>query len=131
MITLSPTLTTMDLQHGYRSIGLINWEHAARSNSVCPAVKRAAAAAFSAANSTSSWAEPRCSIEREPRRQDHMSCIAVAPGAVFTVRTNATNAAYGPTLVFNFRRIRTHNSTSISRGHARSPNVSQVRTDGG
>jgi hypothetical protein len=89
-----------------------------------------AAAAFSAANSTSSWAEPRCSIEREPRRQDHMICIAVAPGAVFTVRTNATNAAYGPTLVFNFRRIRTHNRTSISRGHARSPNVSQVSSDG-
>lgn len=39
-----------------------------RSSSVWPAANRLAAAAFSAANSTSSWAEPRCSIEREPLR---------------------------------------------------------------
>jgi len=28
MITLPSTLTTVDLQHGYRSAGLIQWEHA-------------------------------------------------------------------------------------------------------
>jgi hypothetical protein len=42
-----------------------------------------------------------CSIERDPRRQDHTICTAVAPEAVFTVRTKATSAAYGPALVFN------------------------------
>ncbi|BCQ06740.1 hypothetical protein JMUB5695_00149 [Mycobacterium heckeshornense] len=69
---------------------------------VCPAANRVAAAAFSAANSTSSCAEPMCSIEREPRRQDHTICTAVAPDAVFTVRTKATSAAYDPALVFKF-----------------------------
>jgi hypothetical protein len=48
-----------------------------------------------------------CSIERDPRRRDHTICTAVAPEAVFTVRTKATSAAYGPALVFKFRRIRT------------------------
>ena len=38
------------------------------------------------ASSTSSWADPMCSIERDPRRQDHTTCTAVAPEAVFTVR---------------------------------------------
>jgi hypothetical protein len=51
------------------------------------AANRSAAAAFSAANSTSSCPEPRCSIEREPLRQDHTTCTAVAPDDVFTVRT--------------------------------------------
>ena len=58
-----------------------------RSNPACPAANRSAAAAFNAANSASSWAEPRCSIERDPRREDHTICTAVAPEAVFTVRT--------------------------------------------
>ena len=56
---------------------------------VCPAANRAAAAAFNAANSTSSCAEPMCSIEREPFRQDHTICTATAPDEVFTVRTYA------------------------------------------
>jgi hypothetical protein len=34
-----------------------------------------------------------CSIERDPRRQDHAICTAVAPETVFTVRTKATSAA--------------------------------------
>jgi len=58
-----------------------------RSNSVCPPANRSAAAAFQAASSTSSRADPRCSIEREPLRQDHTICTAVAPEEVFTVRT--------------------------------------------
>jgi hypothetical protein len=39
-----------------------------------------------------SRAEPRCSIWRDPRREDHTICTAVAPEAVFTVRTYATTA---------------------------------------
>jgi hypothetical protein len=33
------------------------------------------------------WAEPRCSIERDPRRDDHTICTAVAAELVLTVRT--------------------------------------------
>jgi hypothetical protein len=55
------------------------------------------AAAFSAATPASSWAEPRCSILRDPRRVDHTICTAVAPEVVFTVSTYATNAPYEPT----------------------------------
>jgi hypothetical protein len=62
-----------------------------RSSSVCPAANRSAAAVFSAANATLSCAEPMCSIEREPLRQDHTTCTAVAPEDVFTVRTYATH----------------------------------------
>jgi hypothetical protein len=32
-----------------------------------------------------------CSILREPRRVEYTICTAVAPDAVFTVRTYATN----------------------------------------
>jgi hypothetical protein len=70
-----------------------------RSSSVCPAANRCAAAAFNAANAASSRAEPRCSIERDPRRDDHTICTAVAPELVFTVRTYATSAPYGSRLV--------------------------------
>src|SRR6185503_2485712 len=52
---------------------------------------------LSASTSPSSWAEPRCSIWREPRRVDHTICTAVAPEEVFTVRTYATNAPYEAT----------------------------------
>jgi hypothetical protein len=52
----------------------------------------AAAAAFKTANSALSWAEPRCSIERDPRRDDHTICTAVAPELVLTVRRYATTA---------------------------------------
>lgn len=58
-----------------------------RSSTAWLAANRSAAAAFSAASSASSWAEPRCSIDRDPRREDHTTCTAVAPEAVFTVRT--------------------------------------------
>ncbi|WP_425311572.1 transposase domain-containing protein [Mycolicibacterium gilvum] len=39
---------------------------------------------------------------REPRRLDHTICTAVAPEAVFTVRTWAIRAAYDPKLVRKF-----------------------------
>jgi hypothetical protein len=60
-----------------------------------------------------------CSIEREPRHQDHTICTAVAPEAVFTVRTKATRAAYGPALVFKFLRIHAQNSRSIIGNYAK------------
>jgi hypothetical protein len=51
---------------------------------------------LSASTSPPSCAEPRCSIWRDPRRVDHTICTAVAPEAVFTVRTYATSAPYEP-----------------------------------
>ena len=53
----------------------------------CPAASCAAAAAFNADNSASSCAEATCSTSREPRREECTICTAVAPEAVFTVRT--------------------------------------------
>ena len=47
----------------------------------------------------SSCAEPRCSISRDPRRDDHTTCTAVAPDTVFTVRTYAATRDNGPRLV--------------------------------
>jgi hypothetical protein len=37
--------------------------------------------------SDSSWAEPTCSMLRDPRREDHTICTATAPERVFMVRT--------------------------------------------
>ena len=48
-----------------------------------------------------------CSMERDPRRDDHTICTAVAPELVFTVRTYATQAPYGPVAS---AQIRTRNS---------------------
>jgi hypothetical protein len=56
---------------------------------------RCAAAAFSASSSASSCAEPMCSISRDPRRDNHTTCTAVAPDFVFTVRTYGTGPLYG------------------------------------
>ena len=47
---------------------------------------RCRAAAFSISSSTSSCADPTCSMSREPRRKECTICTAVAPDAVFTVR---------------------------------------------
>src|SRR5262249_14680021 len=49
--------------------------------------------------SASSCVEPRCSIERDPRRDDHTICTAVAPELVLTVRTYARPHPTGPRLV--------------------------------
>jgi len=61
----------------------------------------------------------RCSTEREPLRQDHTTWTAVAPEQVFTVRTYATRAAYGPILVFKFHPNRNQNSSSTRRDDSR------------
>ena len=83
-----------------------------RSSSSCPAAIRCCAAAFSASSSASSCADPRCSISRDPRREDHTTCTAVAPEVVFTVRTYGTRPLYGPRLVrkFSFREPKTRRS---------------------
>ena len=49
------------------------------------------------------------SIERDPRRDDHTICTAVAPQLVFTVRTYATTAPYGPTPSAQIRTSREPN----------------------
>ncbi|TBM83552.1 hypothetical protein DIQ79_33745, partial [Mycolicibacterium smegmatis] len=64
---------------------------------------------------------------RDPRRVDHTICTAVAPEAVFTVRTYATRAAYGPTLVRKFRPSRLRNCRSRTRHYPKPETVSQVR----
>ena len=58
-----------------------------RSSSPCSAASRCRAAALSASSYASSWAEPRCSMVREPRREENTIWTAIAPEAVFTVRT--------------------------------------------
>ena len=68
----------------------------------CQPFRRRRAAAFSASSSASSCADPRCSISRDPRRDDHTTCGAVAPDFVFTVRTYGTSPLYGPPLVRKF-----------------------------
>jgi hypothetical protein len=53
-------------------------------------IRRAAAARemnHRCAEATVASAEPKCSMSRAPRREDHTICTAVAPEAVFTVRT--------------------------------------------
>ena len=40
--------------------------------------------------------EPMCSISRDPRREEYTICTALAPDAVFTVRTYGTGPLYGP-----------------------------------
>ena len=59
-------------------------------------VARLPAAAFSASSSAASCADPMCSTLRDPRREDHTIWTAVAPDAVFTVRTYATRRDYEP-----------------------------------
>jgi hypothetical protein len=60
-----------------------------RSSSGC--ASRCRAALLSASSSCSPCAEPTCSIRRAaPRRAEYTICTAVAPDAVFTVRTYAT-----------------------------------------
>jgi hypothetical protein len=46
-----------------------------RPSSSCPAAIRCCAAAFSASNSASPCADPRCSNSRDPRREDHTTCM--------------------------------------------------------
>ena len=58
-----------------------------RSSSACPAANRCQAAAFNACTPASSCAEPKCSMLRDPRREECTICTARAPELVRTVRT--------------------------------------------
>lgn len=55
--------------------------------------------AFSASSSGLSCADPRCSISRDPRGDEHTTCTAVVPDVVFTVRMYGIRPLYGPRLV--------------------------------
>lgn len=70
-----------------------------------------------------------CSTSRDPRRDEYTICTAVAPDAVFTVRTyGETGPLYGPSLVHNSgdRNKKTRRSTNrpIDQGQS----VAQVRS---
>ncbi|GHH42202.1 hypothetical protein GCM10017774_38140 [Lentzea cavernae] len=47
-------------------------------------------------HAASSCAEPMCSMSRDPRREEYTICTALAPDAVFTVRTYATRDSLEP-----------------------------------
>lgn len=69
-----------------------------------------------------------CSIERDPRRDDHTICTAVAPELVFTVRTYATTAPYDPTPSAQIRTSREPNYqvTALQNRKSRQSDKSQV-----
>ena len=55
-----------------------------------PSAIRCAATAFNTSTSASVWADPKCSMSRDPRRDFHTTWTATAPDEVRTVRTYAT-----------------------------------------
>jgi hypothetical protein len=67
------------------------------------------------------------SIERDPRRDDHTICTAVAPELVFTVRTYATSAPYGPTLVHKSAPVAKQNHRSQPHSAAEPATMIKVR----
>ena len=64
---------------------------------------------------------------REPRRLDHTICTAVAPEAVFTVRTWAIRAAYDPKLVPKFPLPARQNHRSQTYSMATEESLIKVR----
>lgn len=75
-----------------------------------------------ASSSASSWADPRCSISRAPRREDHTTCTAVAPDVVLTVRMYGTRPLYEPRLV---RKFSSH-ELQTQRSAQRTPQEPQI-----
>ncbi len=69
-----------------------------------------------------------CSISRDPRCQEYTICTAVAPDAVFTVRTYGTRQLYGPFSV-QIQLRRTGNPQVTAVASAQNPNrePTQVR----
>jgi hypothetical protein len=102
-----------------------------RPSSSCPAAIRCCAAAFSTSSPALSCADPRCSIWRDPRREDHTTCTAVAPDVVFTVRMYGTRPHYGPRLVRKFSSREPQTSRSASRDTQHGQIVAQLRSYGG
>ena len=99
-----------------------------RPSSSCPAAIRCCAAAFSDSSSASSCADPRCSISRDPRREDHTTCTAVAPDDAFTVRIYGTRPLYEPRLVRKLSSRELQTSRSERRAPHESAIVSQLRS---
>jgi hypothetical protein len=68
-------------------------------------------------NSASSWADPMCSMSRDPRREECTICTAMAPGPVFTMRTYGdTGIPYGPGHSAQIRPARRANPQVIPEG---------------
>ena len=83
---------------------------------------------FQQLHSASSCADPRCSMSRDPRREECTICTAVAPDAVFTVRTYGdTSPAYEPGLVRNFSHREQRNRRSATRRVDQGQTVAEVR----
>ena len=97
----------------------------------CAGTDRCRAAAFSASSSASSCAEPMCSILRDPRREDQTIWTAVAPDAVFTVRTYATRRDYEPQLSAQIRRLRLANQQLTALRRRRPARASSYRPNDG
>ena len=73
-----------------------------------------------------------CSMSRDPRRDECTICTAVAPDAVFTVRTYGdTSPAYGPGLARNFSDRNQRTGRSATRRVDQGPTVAEVRTGNG
>jgi hypothetical protein len=63
-------------------------------------------------------------MRREPRREDHTICTAIAPELVFTVRTYATTAPYEPRLVRTFWPAIEQNRRSATRSQNKTRTMS-------
>jgi hypothetical protein len=84
------------------------------------------AAVFNAVNWAPSWAEPMCSIERDPRRDAYTICTAVAPELVFTVHTYATTAPYAPSAQIHTQIPLNPQVTALQHRGTRNSDKSQV-----
>ena len=67
-----------------------------------------------------------CSISRDPRWEEYTICTAVAPDAVFTVRTYGTRQLYGPGLVRKFSLHEPRTPGQPTRRTAQSQKVAQL-----
>ena len=70
-----------------------------------------------------------CSISRDPRCQEYTICTAVAPDAVFTVRTYGTRQLHGPGLVCKSSSAELRTSRSQRSRQPRTRIVSQLRAE--
>jgi hypothetical protein len=84
-LTGKPPRACVGVDHGAEFFETLSRDISEKGASVC-----GRAGAFSSSTCASSWADPRCSISREPRCEEYTICTAVAPDAVFTVRTYGT-----------------------------------------
>ncbi len=86
-----------------------------------PATSRCCAEAFKISRSASSWADPMCSMSRDPRWQDSAICTAAVPA----VRTDVhTGPLYGPGLVHKSSRHDSQTCRSATRMCFAPPSVS-------